>query len=473
MRHILSAVLALVLVICLVGSVSAATSPGQYDVVDLLAAGFFPNGEPVVSKSATLYSFDWEVTTSVSFRYVYLNVYAPSTPSSVTFNGITGTLVHSGAFYQYRFTLNKVVTDCSISIKFSSSAYRTVSIGYAIGTVSGQEVFTSFSMFSRGFNATTWSKTASNSIPFSGSYGSNISNPPTTGSIVNSFIFCFNPTVASADYFTIHLVVPPGHKTGDTEWMSPWAHDPGFYIGTSSGTSPSIVSPLPIIASESYYDSATSVASFRGAYHFIYTVDVSGFDLSAYDIMCSIDLIGAKMGDTDRYGFYFKVLSACVGVNADDGSPWRAFTTWLSTQFTNLKTSVSSLGTTIINQFTALKTSLSGWFTNLQNTIKNAINPPGETVPSDEFSEAAGGIDNFEQSQMDSIDSNMGQISSSVSLSGIGASLAFIQRYTNGIFSGLGDAALLFTFPLFLGIFFYLCSRVPNNTHHRKDDDNS
>lgn len=184
-------------------------------------------------------------------------------------------------------------------------------------------------------------------------------------------------------------------------------------------------------------------------------------------------MIGVPGASTNQYLFNFDVLSSCVGINPDQGSAFRGFTGWLNTQLTNIKSAISSLGTTITNQFTSLKSSLSTWFTNLQNTIKNAINPPGETVPSDEFSEAAGGIDDFEQSQMDSIDSSMSQVQSTVSLAGIGTSLAFIQRYTNGIFSGLGDAALLFTFPLFLGIFFYLCSRVPNNTHHKKDGDSS
>lgn len=79
--------------------VHAASVPGQYDVVDLLASGFFPEGELVQTKAATSYTFNWDVTSSASMAYVYINVYAPTAPSGVTLNGVTGTRVYSGAFY--------------------------------------------------------------------------------------------------------------------------------------------------------------------------------------------------------------------------------------------------------------------------------------------------------------------------------------------------------------------------------------
>ena len=206
----------------------------------------------------------------------------------------------------------------------------------------------------------------------------------------------------------------------------------------------------------------------RTCWHFVYTVDVSGCRLDQYQLYVPFTLYGVQdASNSSYYRFYFDVRTCCVGLNADDGGWWRGFTGWLSGLF-------GDLGTQINNEFVDLKNRLSGWFSNLETAIGNAINPPdAESVPVDEFSDAAGTIDDFEGSQMDSVDANIGSVQSSVSVSGIAQSLSFVQRYANGVFSGLGDVALLFTFPLFLGIFFYLCSRVSNNTHHKKDGDSS
>ena len=62
MKRIFSLTLALVLVLTCVVPASAASVPGQYDVVDLLATGFFPDGELYLLKSASTYTFNWTVT---------------------------------------------------------------------------------------------------------------------------------------------------------------------------------------------------------------------------------------------------------------------------------------------------------------------------------------------------------------------------------------------------------------------------
>lgn len=462
--HCLSLILVVFLLVSCVVPVSAASIPGQYDVVDLLATAFSATDDFQQTKASTLYSFSWDVSVSSSLRFVYMNIYSPTAPSSVSLNGITGSLVYSGSFYQYKFSISKVLSNCSVQVRFSSSMSRTVSIGYCIGTVSGQDVFSGFDIRSRGYNSSSFGAVASVTIPYTGNFVSTISGDLSTSQVVNDFELRFDPSVSAADYATFHLLVPGGQAPSEDGFRVPWAIDPGFFLGTGW----SHTYPLSVISIDSFYDATTTVGIGRGCWHYVYTVDVSGYDLSSSFLFCTLSVIGVPSSSSpSQYQFKFSVLSSCVGLNVESGGFWHSFTSWLNTQLTNIKSAITSLGTTIANQFTSLKSSLSTWFTNLQNTIKDALNPPGETVPSDEFSEAAGGIDNFEQSQMDSIDSNMSEVSSSVSLSGIGSALAFVQRYTNGVFSGLGDAALLFTFPLFLGIFFYLCSRVPNNTHHK------
>ena len=41
---------------------SAASVPGQYDVVDLLASGFFSSTGLSVTSTSTVYNFSWEPT---------------------------------------------------------------------------------------------------------------------------------------------------------------------------------------------------------------------------------------------------------------------------------------------------------------------------------------------------------------------------------------------------------------------------
>ena len=150
MKRIFSLTLALVLVLTCVVPASAASVPGQYDVVDLLATGFFPDGELYLLKSASTYTFNWTVTSGCSFNQVYLNIYSASKPSSVTLNGISGTLSYSGAFYQYKFLVNSRINDVQVKVNYSTVANRAVSIGYAVGTVPGQAVISSFTFRSKG-----------------------------------------------------------------------------------------------------------------------------------------------------------------------------------------------------------------------------------------------------------------------------------------------------------------------------------
>ena len=463
MKHLVSFFLVLALALgCFCVSASAASVPGQYDVVDLLATGFFPDGELYLLKSASTYTFDWTVTSSCSFNQVYLNIYSASKPSSVTLNGISGTLSYSGAFYQYKFLVNSRINDVQVKVNYSTVANRAVSIGYAVGTVPGQAVISSFTFRSKGANSSSYTS-STETIPYKGTFASTFPGSTSSFSAQScKFELVFNSPLSSADYFTIHLVVPTlyyGHPYYDHTDLF---EEPSFFLGPNSEH----VYPLHVISVDSYEDPPRGLGGST-AWHYIATVDVSGYKLDTLDLDVDFSVFGVRKGDTDTYTFGIEVLSTCFGVNVDSGDSNRGFIPWLSARFSDVKSWFGSLGTTIASQFSSLKTSLSGWFSSLEKTIKDALNPPGETVPSDEFSEVAGGIDDFEQSQMVSIDSNMSEVSSSVSLSGIGPALAFVQRYTNGVFSGLGDAALLFTFPLFLGIFFYLCSRVPNNTHHK------
>lgn len=85
------------------------------------------------------------------------------------------------------------------------------------------------------------------------------------------------------------------------------------------------------------------------------------------------------------------------------------------------------------------------------------------TDQSGQLSDDLAGIDEFEQSQMDILDSGMVQIKESVSYTSFIPALAFVQRYADMIFDSVFDISIIFYLPMFLGLFFFLCSRVPYN----------
>lgn len=86
------------------------------------------------------------------------------------------------------------------------------------------------------------------------------------------------------------------------------------------------------------------------------------------------------------------------------------------------------------------------------------------TDQSGQLSDDLAGIDEFEQSQMDILDSGMVQIKESVSYTSFIPALAFVQKYADMAFdSSISDISIIFYLPMFLGLFFFLCSRVPYN----------
>ena len=467
MKRVFSLFLVLTLTFLCVAPASAASVPGQYDVVDLLASGVFPEGELVATKSATRYSFTWDVTSSSSLAFVYLNIYSPTVPSSVTLNGVTGTRVYSGSFYQYKFSISKVLSTVTVNVNFNSSVSRTVSIGWAVGAVSGQSVFTSFTRRSRGFSASTWSVTTGVQIPGGGAFASTISSDVGANQRVNDFELVFDLDMATADYATVHLLVPAGAGSMEGGWRYAYATEPSFFLGSSY----THTFPLDIIGFNSYYDSATSIGYGRGSWHLIYTVDISGYKLDSYDLMCCFSLLGVlKSGTTNTYGFHFNCLSACLGINVDGGDSSRGLLPWLNTQFSNIKSAITSLGTTISSQFSSLKSSLGSWFSSLENKIQAAVNPPKTDAEKEAQSNVETQIammDEFEEQQFSEIQNGTSQLQTDIAdgVNSFVPALAFIGKYTTAIGNGIKDYIIVFMLPIYLGIFFFVCNRVSGVTH--------
>ena len=83
---------------------------------------------------------------------------------------------------------------------------------------------------------------------------------------------------------------------------------------------------------------------------------------------------------------------------------------------------------------------------------------------SDSISQSVGQIQEFEESQQAVLDNNLTQIQTTVDFTNFAAALSFVQSYINMTVIGISDYVIVFTLPMFLGLFFFLCSRVPGIT---------
>lgn len=73
-------------------------------------------------------------------------------------------------------------------------------------------------------------------------------------------------------------------------------------------------------------------------------------------------------------------------------------------------------------------------------------------------------MDDFEQSHMDSLDDSFAELKDKIDFAAFVPALTFIQKYLNSSFEGIQSFAIVFYLPLFLGLFFYMCSRIPGVT---------
>lgn len=140
----------------------------------------------------------------------------------------------------------------------------------------------------------------------------------------------------------------------------------------------------------------------------------------------------------------------------------------LDTLLTKVDTTISTWGselnTRLINQTKTMEV----WFQKIANAILGDPSSGDDLEDgSQQIQDGVADIGKFEEDQQAILDNNFDTIQSAVSITGFAASLAFVQKYTNMIFGGLGDVIIIFSMPLFLGLFFYICSRVPGATRWR------
>lgn len=135
---------------------------------------------------------------------------------------------------------------------------------------------------------------------------------------------------------------------------------------------------------------------------------------------------------------------------------------------TAIQTKIDTLRTSVVNKLSTFQSSMETWFSTVSDKLDQLI---GGTSEGDELSQGAddledqiGEIQDYEQSQQEILDNSFPEIQQSVAITGFTAALAFVQRYINLGWSGIGDFSIIYTLPIFIGLFFFICGRLPGAT---------
>ena len=183
------------------------------------------------------------------------------------------------------------------------------------------------------------------------------------------------------------------------------------------------------------YGDINTAIEYNGKILYCITIDLTGVDRSyGYDgnsYPLVVYLTGVYTG---TYGYTFN----CQYVNGSIVVPDKTEVTWW-------------------NKFTAF---MQGLFD--PDEGQESIDDLNQGSAS--ISQGASDIGSFEQSQQSVLDNNFATIQNAVTFTNFAAALVFVQKYANMTFDGISQYAIIFTLPLFLGLFFYLCSRIPGIT---------
>lgn len=247
---------------------------------------------------------------------------------------------------------------------------------------------------------------------------------------------------------------------------------------------------------------ASMSTPFYGKYLFNIFIDLAGVDRALTD---PIHLYLTGHYDT-AYGATFN----CQYVNGQvfiadttEVSWWQQIKSFFSSQFTSLGSKVSTgftnVGTWISNQTNTLKTQLVNIYDQIVSGFNIVIDLITEQTRnlvyyleriwyeieedfekyfgvkdqpalddlsqnSESISQGTSDIHDFEQSQQDTLNTGFASIQSAVTFTNFATALVFVQRYANMTINGISQYTIVFTLPLFLGLFFYLCSRIPGVT---------
>ena len=256
------------------------------------------------------------------------------------------------------------------------------------------------------------------------------------------------------DYVIASFYVPfLSEWDGYDNWALPYCIQDISCFVISSGSQ---VLPLDFDINFSYMpDRSIAVPGgyrWSSCYYVQVFVDISGINLQTYtnpsveiDLTCPGFGHSYSGGNLTVYGYALEVGLAVYGRYRSDGNQFSSFSAWLDDKLDYL---FGALGGQIDPTVPA----------EVQNAQDNA----------DAAIDAAS---QWEQNQYNQINSGAVDTGQTVSsgIASFGNALAFVQVYATNIANGIDDYLIVFTLPIFVGIFLYVCSRVPGITRAFRD----
>lgn len=256
------------------------------------------------------------------------------------------------------------------------------------------------------------------------------------------------------DYVIASFYVPfLSEWAGYDNWALPYCIQDISCFVISSGSQ---VLPLEYSIDFSYMpDRSIAVPGgyrWSSCYYVQVFVDLSGINLQTYtnpsieiDLTCPGFGHSYSGGNLTVYGYALEVGLAVYGRYRSDGNQFASFGAWLDDKLDYL---FGALGGQI-----------------------DPTAPPEVQDAQDNAQAAIDQASEWEQSQYDAINSGSADAGQAVSsgITGFAHALAFVQTYTTNIANGIDDYLIVFTLPIFVGIFLYACSRVPGITRAFRD----
>ena len=234
-----------------------------------------------------------------------------------------------------------------------------------------------------------------------------------------------------------------------------------------------------------YYGSSEGygeLTSEYGKYLFCVTIDLTNVDRTLADPLYLY--ITGQWNKTYHPSFTCQYVNGHVfTADTSDVTFWVRFKEFLNICFSGLTSAINTGFSNVNSWITAQTNTLSARLNNIWQEIEDGFTNVGswfeqylgvtdqeqETIDeldqsSESISQGASDIQEFEQSQQDSLSSGFSNIQGTVTFTSFSAALVFVQKYANMTFSGISNYTIVYTLPLFLGLFFYLCSRIPGVT---------
>ena len=473
-----SVALILVLVLVLVPDVSAAEDDSSF--IDAMALGSIQGSGLYTTTVAKNGSFVFKFVTPMQVSYVDFTLrIAGTAPTDISVNGISSTIefikVTTDVYRVYgRLSSSGVISQ--LTFKFTSTTSNQISIVHASIAVSRYDNFETSGILTwvNGSTRTqiaSWAAGGSGSDTLSGTSGSTANwirdyevklTDWEGADIIELLIKMENLSVGSiAGYMNgsqLPIDVDPlyvfdeGGSSNSTsedgnilgeENEEGFLYDDGEYNG--------------LTYTEGDYWSTGSIKDygFRGTRVYRVRLDlrsVNRYEQKDYDPVVRFCVIGPASVQCK-----FTVGSSRCFVDMDGIEGLALVGLWIQDLGVIFQSYTESLGNVIGQGFDAIGQKID----QLLGTGDEGDELSSE---SEQLQEDIGQIDEFEQTQMYVMDTGMIEIQDAVSVASFTGALSFVQTYLNLTFMGFGDVMVIFTLPLFLGLFFYICSRIPGAT---------